>query len=769
MTGPPFVFEVDSNIYVSPNVQRPPTAAELLQMDAPFSDPLLPTDALHLRYADNRYPYLGFTMVHARYHSTVLKPLNHTQSNLPIKMRGGQYCLDPAVVASWDEVELNLRTLASKLFARYRPLMPPDYDLFPFPGDYGYARGRHTEDGMRRAAMRARKAFAPLIALCSFAIAMTPEFTNPAPAWVQFLSDNGAHPRWLQEFTRSPIADFSKQSRRIGCVVQPKSRFLEHIPKFVMANVPVWLLWNHERDYTSTRCDPYRPSQDAVAAARARARYGPAGVPAPFGMPAYTGSIAAMPEPAPDETYFTVEQVEQPPEPERESGQRKGETLQSFMQRRAEAYALRAQKETAIAYQTRMQRIAAAETYSPPGKRGAKVYEWELVGKYWTRKVMSRGYIEQQWGNMARAHLKYDSFANEWDYCELFDPSAGPPPEEDYDDLEEEYFHASAGDDTSHEKPHSRSVVDSVGESIPFGMKNLEKAYVAPGNRGEFTLPEPLDVILRLRYGFRGENLATSTTVSSWHHVRKTLSDTESPWKWPHFKIAVETFVRYASSGETIAPELWDLGEIGSSNTDLVVKRVTNGSRVFYRLAPRRGHVEGDPEWDLLVQDPITAIECLRRSSPSLGKAELVNFFLQTGRSFTTRMPIFPAPPPTLTPRLGLYSRGGLGERHAHYEPDTLDYKGYEFDRSAFLAFDRGRAALQEGGIVWRLAVEHFKFDDVLEGPVDVGSGLYERFDGDPVGGWDDELADDELDLVCGVYKIFTSEADPSSMMVALC
>lgn len=543
----------------------------------------------------------------------------------------------------------------------------------------------------------------------------------------------------------------------MGCVVRPNNRFLEHIPKFVMANVPVWLLWNSVQDYAGTRCDPYRPSQDAVAAARGRTHHGLSGSPAPFFTPADTVSATATLEQSlPNDT--ATARLGQPPEPEQGSGQRKGENLQGFMQRRAEIYALRAKTETAGEYQARMQRITAAEKHPLPGKKGAKVYEWELEGKYWTRKAMPRDYVTEQWQNMALAHLKYDSFANEWDYCELFDPSAEPPPEEDYDDLARDYFSLDTGDDASHETPPTRRVVDTTGECIPFGMNNLEKAYQPSGNRGVFTAPEPLDVILRLRYGFRGHTIADVVDLTSWRHVCKTLSDTESPWQWPHLKSAVCEFVQFATSDAEIGQELWDVSEVGFFNDDLVVERVTNGSRVFYRLVPQHGHAQRDPKWDLLVQDAITAVECLRRSNPSLGKAQLANFFLQTGRPFSTRMPIIPAPPPALTPRLGPYSRGGLGERHIDYKPDVMDYKGYECDRAAFLTSDRARAALQEGGIVWRLAVEHVRFADVVEGPVDVASGLYKRFDGETVGGWDDKLTDDELDLICGVYKIFTGE-----------
>lgn len=797
MGTPPFVFEIGNDIYVSPNVQRPPSATELQGLDAHFSDPLLPTDALRMRFVDNRYPYLGFTMPHARYTSTVLEPLRYAKHTLPICMKGGRYCLDPSLAESWGELEVNLRTVAGKLFARWRPLMPLDYDLFPFPGDYGYAQGRHTEDGMRRAAMRARKAFAPLIALCSFAIAMTPKFTEAAPAWLEFLGNVGAHPRWLQEFARTPIVDFSRQTGRIGCVVKPNCQFLEHIPKFVTANVPVWLVWNHVECYARTKCEVYKPSQDAVATAKRCARLVVASVP------------MAMP-PALATAIPSATALEEPPEPEKGSGQRNGESFFEFMTRRAASDVLRATLETVKDRNTRMQHIAAAEKYSLPGRKGARVYEWEPEGKYWIRKVLPRSYVEQRWEDMAEGHLKFNSFANEWDYCELFDPSAEPSADQEYDDMAHDYFTGVHSiEDASHEAPHSRHAADSnEPRDAPFGLKNLEQAYVPTSKRSVFTEPEPLYEILVSRYGFlapgapdQGDAMDTMDT-SSWHFVRKTLSDTESPWSWPQLHNAVSSFVRLTISN-AVPQDLCDICPASTSfpgffNDYMVVERVTNRSRVFYRIVPRSEHAHGDPEWDLLVEDAITAVECIRRSNaslgkanlsfahiqpinmyssvqrrhslpnPSLGKAELVNFFLQTGRPFSTRMPIDAAPPPAPTPRLATYSRGGLGERHVSYQPDVIDYRGYERDRTAFLMCDRARAAIQEGGIVWRLAIEHLKFDDIVGGPVDMETGLYERFDGEAVGGWDDKLTDDELDLVCGVYKIFTGEADPDGFILVV-
>lgn len=147
--SPPRVFVIDKDIYVSPNANRGPTATDLERLGEAFSDPLLPNDTLHVRYASNRFPYLAFMMPHTQFKSTLLRPLDYTRYTLPLKMTGGQYGLAPVVAESWAELESNLGMLAAKLLAKYTPHVTVDFERFPPPRKYGYHIPRHTEDGMR--------------------------------------------------------------------------------------------------------------------------------------------------------------------------------------------------------------------------------------------------------------------------------------------------------------------------------------------------------------------------------------------------------------------------------------------------------------------------------------------------------------------------------------------------------------------------------------------------------------------------------------------
>lgn len=100
--------------------------------------------------------------------------------------------------------------------------------------------------------------------------------------------------------------------------------------------------------------------------------------------------------------------------------------------------------------------------------------------------------------------------------------------------------------------------------------------------------------------------------------------------------------------------------------------------------------------------------------------------------------------------------------RFPNYEFTTHDYAVYLRDREYFLSQPKGRAALLQGGIVWRLALETVGLDVALEGPssdvthyrlgISFGSGDLES----GVRYWDDELTNDELIMLCGGYRFYT-------------
>ncbi|KAE9408261.1 hypothetical protein BT96DRAFT_808460 [Gymnopus androsaceus JB14] len=101
----------------------------------------------------------------------------------------------------------------------------------------------------------------------------------------------------------------------------------------------------------------------------------------------------------------------------------------------------------------------------------------------------------------------------------------------------------------------------------------------------------------------------------------------------------------------------------------------------------------------------------------------------------------------------------GLGYRPKGYQATLIDYQSYRATLEDFLHLPRGRAAMRKGGIVGRLAKDFLTSEDVSSCPSDnvLQSGHWQKSDADPyLGYWDDELSVEELDMICGVYRVDT-------------
>jgi hypothetical protein len=188
-------------------------------------------------------------------------------------------------------------------------------------------------------------------------------------------------------------------------------------------------------------------------------------------------------------------------------------------------------------------------------------------------------------------------------------------------------------------------------------------------------------------------------------------------------------------------------------NTISGLKKKDPSKETMYVLRPQSHASENSIDWLLVIASPTAALQCIRSCTSNV--ADTARFCIQRGILFKIlaqlqhRPPQPPFPPPHIT----------LGTRCLGYRPDAADYSAYEAAQDRFLHSPPARAALLDGGIVWRLAVEFIAPGAVLAGPSDVASTSGRVFHIPGARNYvDDELSDDEADLVCGVYEIFTGE-----------
>jgi hypothetical protein len=161
-----------------------------------------------------------------------------------------------------------------------------------------------------------------------------------------------------------------------------------------------------------------------------------------------------------------------------------------------------------------------------------------------------------------------------------------------------------------------------------------------------------------------------------------------------------------------------------------------------------------NPLFQLAVPHAATAVQCLWEEwGPHF--EVIIRHMLQVGIPFSTCVP---GPPPNWITK-SPHPIVGLGYHPPGYKPDLVDYAAYENARIAFCDSEQhAHAALMQGGIAWRLVQDHLTPDDILAGPT---AGVYHHGhplltspDGHAL--WDDDLSEDELDLICGVYKVST-------------
>ena len=103
------------------------------------------------------------------------------------------------------------------------------------------------------------------------------------------------------------------------------------------------------------------------------------------------------------------------------------------------------------------------------------------------------------------------------------------------------------------------------------------------------------------------------------------------------------------------------------------------------------------------------------------------------------------------------------GMRQQGYKPDHADYLEYQSRLIQFLESPRGRIVYKMGGLYWRIAMSclSWRKTDVLLGPVSAENSPSISFtvrenSEDVEEKIDNYLLEEELDLVCGTYRIET-------------
>lgn len=637
-------------------------------------------------------------------------------------------------------------------------LLPLDFCLPRPPASYGYRRAYATEDEARCRAIDSQDAFLPWMALCSFAYSRLG--TVQKENWPWYMTKNhGVEWSWMTGLLESEVLDWN--AKRAGAYVNLETcgdAWIRYLPRMRDDGIPLLFHWRladppfFRNILTKDNAALYhnlKPTDRELLWARtARPE-----------APSASSTCRLSPSPGSGALLVSGSSPRELAVPRFRNGLREGETWLHFFHRRGEANERIRSMETPEERQRRENREANTQSGVAPGRKGAFVYVWKATaGGQFVREQVSRSMAETVFLRFSSSQRRYDGFRNEWDVCPWLDPHAIP--DDDSDDGEP-YPTLSAGVELADTDTRAEFLDDAL-EMYGTGGGTAE----SDASDSSRTLVETFEGTAFYRYGYVWtgdvaydfpDSLTTEVTDVDWTRIRNTLLDNISPCTERH-KPHLRNFFHMLKLRRPHAA-LHDLHtdcpnpplQFSASTVRVKSLLVRNGPdgdppKTMYSVS----HTDRNATWILLVADASTALECARHYFDT-SIFDVARYLLLRGSPFATAIK---AGSSFVSQHSSL--KDALGRRDAVYTPNAADYAEYETKRDAFLGQARGRAAQLKGGIIWRLSKHAVGHDKVLVGPSDevadnarvfsVGSDTYV----------DDDLSEDEMDLICGVYKVVT-------------
>jgi hypothetical protein len=286
---------------------------------------------------------------------------------------------------SWQSLKVCLEAATVKLFNAVGALHSLDFCVFWRPSQYGYLNLFNKRPQCIQCCMNSRDAFVPLMALCSYAISLTPNFTAENASWVAKIEEMGIHEERVHLLKDSQLAKFSAFNERVGVIIQPNCTWLNHFSRLVQANVPVYILWDSPGAYFDTKWfqKKYCPTLEEVKEVQlvGYLRNASWGDISNSGGAENDNSTLA-----PDDSTLVPDQ--QPPTPDQVSGQRRGETMDQFFPRPAARREQMEATEMPVNKRSRLDREQAAASHHLSGRGGARCFTWEEVDGFMMRTYL---------------------------------------------------------------------------------------------------------------------------------------------------------------------------------------------------------------------------------------------------------------------------------------------------------------------------------------------------------------------------------------------
>ena len=769
-----FVYcHLQHGIFTSPNCRSSPP----FPLPEPFSS--LESTQTAAR-ANHTYPWLAMVPTAPRFDDPLLDGLSLKSPRALeiVTISQTTYRLNDNSITSWAEVEDRLLYVARALSKQSRKFLGAVKPPSPFT--FGYKKSYNTAEDTLKAAQQSHLAFRVLMGYCGFCMAThTPDINDHSDfrrCWEMDLAKQKVPHNVIDLVRNSELNLFNANYPRAGVVVYHDCKMLSFMSALVKWDVPVWIYWGAVNGplfgYESKFFKFSPPYQDEIDRGLSMLR-----------RPSRSSSSPPIFE---------------------GSGQQPGELGLVYIARRAREIAefvMKAdERERAVFYS----KAAAQMTHPLPSFPGPRVWTWQRKDGYDLKSSTTRSDAIQIWRDFEDSHRRYDPQRDEWDLFYEAIPSTTPhfsgilklksPSYQLSPSANEPNFEMLESSLDMHNDelpplpddpqppdlpiPSDLPAFDQSGEKAWKQPKIMPRSNMAPdiGQPHSFdsaiTAPEwshsqGLEDHLYGRFGFSPLHCQSSCSneALSWDKICKTLGDTVHAVENRNCS-CIRAFVTYmiqnhADIGALQRYRAFDLSADAENpfqnESSLGARLLHHNGQRLYNINPKQD-LERQPSWKLVVADPAAVLQCFRASlGGSIRNA--ARLLLHNGIPFNT-FKYFSQTSSDSHKRV-TYAIHKLTHRPLRHIPDTDDYSRYEEIRDRILTRPYKRAALLEGGIVWRLALHALQYSTdselfITQGPSEDAFSRGRVLELSDEKLYDDILRDNEKDLICGVYELET-------------
>ncbi|KAK7679207.1 hypothetical protein QCA50_017785 [Cerrena zonata] len=729
----------------------------------------------------------------------LFQPLGIPFAHIPIIAQDDDsYIMRSSVVDLWLHLEFYLIRTYNILKDIYLPFVPVQTTVPPYPQSTGYHQAHSTEESARRAAHRARRLFLGWLCLVAASIAASAKVKecNP-PAWYRTIAnaDPPLPAFWLDKITSSPIlTDFSSKCLRRGFVVNMCHQwgFMAITEFFRIPFLPVWLCYPHGASFDNRLAKSLLPT--AVEAGNAKERFNQGAVEIdliqcqlrPHNV--VSGPVSAI---QPDVHLLHGQAGDSHGDnydAGGDSAANDGNTPLDLSDRviadnhinpdehlNAMEYFFRRRKQVNDSrFSTGYSEIELREMRRRGTTlfTGSAVYIWEPLPIFpWFERIeVPVTERDEVWSSHTPTQRIYDEFEDAWDCAQNFAP------------LQDVNCNIPGCRDPYHDHLYEEGLVANSPPGLPPHLRDPMTYHQSiAAEEGEwfalsFTrkhMDDFLDV-LKFRYGIKVPKIinspqtvergtASPVLLEALRGMVQEVAVTEAPWQDTQVIALVEEFYTSIKSHRTVPSHISDchvpddLFQAENNRWGLsIIKQSSADNRVLkYMLSTVTSSTQG---WFVACNTRTTVREVLRRGWGP-GNGQVTRGLLERGIPFSmmSRSAML-SPPPLRHLVCPLYRP----ETYAFKPPD---YRAY-IERRLRLFADKAvaTAALRQGGILWRLAMEsNVDIDSVgsLTTTDNVLAVVEHRVSGVVL--FESILTPEVIDAIVGVYKVYTGKGEQTS------